>query len=194
MGKRCWIPLFGLILACVGICLPATASSITATVSGTLAAGPSYDFQTSGLSGTFDADGTTFAVSNWNLSAGGFSAPYFYTVNGFTFNPTDSTATGNAWGFQFTSNDSQYSLFLGLNSAFAASSTITLYGSFNTQAASGGLLPIYTSTSLNLNSGTLQTSAEAADATPEPASAALLATGALLLLGLAWRRRSYTGV
>jgi hypothetical protein len=46
---------------------------------------------------------------------------------------------------------------------------------------------------LNLNSGTLQTSGEAAGITPEPASGALLATAALPLLGLAWRR-SYTGV
>jgi hypothetical protein len=188
------IPRLGLLLACVGICLPAAANTITATVSGTLAAGPNYGFQTTGLSGSFDADGTSFAVSNWNLSAGGFSAPLIYTVNGFTFTPSNSTATGNATGFKFTSDDSQYSLFLGLNAPFAPSSTFLLFGNFDTQASSGGLFSSYSSTSLNLNVGTMQTSAETADTTPEPASGALLATGALLLLGLGWRRRGYTGV
>jgi hypothetical protein len=182
----------GLLLALTWTCLPAMADTITAMVSGTLAAGPQFGFQTSGLSGTFAADGTSFAVNDWNLAAGGFDIPLLEDVNGFTFTPSNSTATGNAYGFQFTSDDSNYSLFLGLSQSFAASSTYSPFGSFTTLSSNMSFFPTYTSVSLSLSSGTITTNG-VSDTTPEPASGALLATGGLLL-GLGWRRRSYTGV
>lgn len=194
-GNRGLIRILGFLLAAALCCLPALADTITANVSGTLATGPDYGFATTPLSGSFNVDAATYAVSGWNVAAGGFFIPLYTYGNGFTFTPLNSTATGTMFGFQFTSNDSQYQLNLNLVGPFAASSTFPMSGSFDTQVATGfGPYPLVTSASLNLNVGTMTTGDAAPDLTPEPASGALLATGALLLMGLAWRRHSYTGV